>query len=372
MTTNNPTLKNILITFLFKEGAGPVFTFEMAKGLAANRCNVYVILSSKISNRDKWEKQSSFKNVHFIETGNKKNALQATAYFFFIEQFKLKKQFKDIHFDYCISTFYHPWATTLLNCFSGKKVVICHDPIYHSGVKWIERFMTTKYIKMADDIIVLTKSFIPIVEQRFNFSSKNIHYMPHGRMTEYKKQDKNFILLNNDMGNNINFLFFGRIERYKGLHILAKAYKQLSNIYNHIELTVAGSGDFNEYSDEFKNLHNTQVINSYIPDDNIHSYFSKPNTVLVLPYLDASQSGVIPIALEYGIPIIASDTGGLKEQLNDGKIGFFCYPNNVDSLKERMQFIVEHPEIIKKEKCKIKAYLEELNWDVITRSLLSI
>lgn len=370
MIVNKSEIKNILITFLFKEGAGPVFTFEMAKGLAANGCNVYVILSSKISNRDKWEKELSLKEVHFIETGNKRTALQATAYFLFIEQFRLKKQFKDIHFDYCISTFYHPWATTLLNCFSGKKVVICHDPIHHSGVKWIERIMTTKYIKMADDIIVLTKSFIPIVEQRFNFSSKNIHYMPHGRMTEYKKQDS--VLQNQDTDNNINFLFFGRIERYKGLHILAEAYKQLSTIYSQIELTVAGSGDFNEYADEFKSLHNTQITNCYIPDDKVHSYFSKPNTVLVLPYLDASQSGVIPIALEYGIPIIASDTGGLKEQLNDGEIGFFCYPNNVNSLKQRMQFIVEHPDVIEKEKCKIQTYLEQLNWNVITRTLLSI
>ena len=42
--------KNILITFLFKEGAGPVFTLEMARGFAQNGCNVYVIISSKIAN----------------------------------------------------------------------------------------------------------------------------------------------------------------------------------------------------------------------------------------------------------------------------------------------------------------------------------
>lgn len=373
MIINKCEVKNILITFLFKEGAGPVFTLEMAKGFAANGCNVYVILSSKISNRDKWEKEFSLKKVHFIETGNKRNALQATAYFLFIEQFRLKKQFKDIHFDYCISTFYHPWATTLLNCFSGKKVVICHDPIHHSGVKFIERFMTTKYIKCADDIIVLTKSFIPIVEKRFKFNKKNIHYIPHGRMSEYKNIAQSLAVKHSFCKEKkISFLFFGRIEKYKGLHILAQAYGLLSQQYDNIELRVVGSGNFDEYINDFNNLRNITIINKYIPDNQIYSFFIKPNTVLVLPYLDASQSGVIPVALEFGIPIIASDTGGLKEQLFNGEIGYFCKPNDVYSLKEKMEFIIKNPDVISKEKSKIDINLESLNWDKITLPLLSI
>lgn len=365
--------RNILITFLFKEGAGPVFTLEMAKGLAENGCNVYAILSSKISNRDVWEKEPSLKKIHFIETGTRETAIKATLRFFLRDQFKLRKLYGNIKFDYVISTFYHPWATTLLKCFTGKKIIICHDPIHHSGVKLIERIMTTIYIKKADDIIVLTKSFIPIVKKRFNFSTTNIHYMPHGRMTQYKKQAIMYTQnTENKNDTNIKFLFFGRIEKYKGLHILAQAYKQLSNSYNHIELIVAGSGDFKEYEDEFKNLPNTKVFNNYIPDDQIQSYFNKPNTILVLPYLDASQSGVIPIALEYGIPIIASDTGGLKEQLNNGEIGFFCIPNDIQSLKEQMKYLIDNPSAIKKEKNKINEYLTKLNWDVITRPLLSI
>ena len=47
--------KKILITFLFKEGAGPIFTLEMARGLAKNNCEVHALLSSKIANRRDWE-----------------------------------------------------------------------------------------------------------------------------------------------------------------------------------------------------------------------------------------------------------------------------------------------------------------------------
>lgn len=366
-------MKNVLIFFLYKEGAGPIFTLEMAKGLAANGCNVYVILSNKISNRDTWEKEKCFKYIQFIETGNKKTAIQATFNFFVKDQYIIRKRFNHINFDYCISTFYHPWAPTLLNCFSGKKVVICHDPIHHSGVKFLERFMTTKYIKCADDIIVLTKSFIPIVEKRFKFDKKNIHYIPHGRMSEYKNIAQSLAIKHSFCKEKkISFLFFGRIEKYKGLHILAQAYRLLCEQYNNIELFVVGSGSFDEYTNDFNNLKNTTVINKYIPDNQIYSFFTKPNTILVLPYLDASQSGVIPVALEFGIPIIASDTGGLKEQLFNGDIGYFCKPNDVYSLKEKMEFIIQNPDIISKEKNKIDSNLEKLNWDKITLPLLSI
>ncbi len=49
--------KKILITFLFKEGAGPVFTLEMSRGLAQNGCEIHALLSSKISNRKDWENE---------------------------------------------------------------------------------------------------------------------------------------------------------------------------------------------------------------------------------------------------------------------------------------------------------------------------
>ena len=113
-------MKNILITFLYKEGAGPIFTFEMAKGLAINECNVYAVVSSKISNRKDWESEELFKKVFFIETGSRKNAITATSNWFISDRHKLTHSLKDIHFDMVISTFYHPWAISVLNCTRCK------------------------------------------------------------------------------------------------------------------------------------------------------------------------------------------------------------------------------------------------------------
>lgn len=361
--------KKILITFLFKEGAGPVFTLEMARGLAQNGCEIHALLSSKISNKKDWENEKSFKSIIFIETGTRETAIQATLSFFFRKRDVLKRKFQNLIFDYAISTFYHPWNTAIFKCFKiTKKIVICHDPIHHSGVGLLEKWMTSHYIKAADDVIVLTKSFIPIVEKRFGYNKEHIHYMPHGRMSMYKQQSTT-IQVNTE---NINFLFFGRIEDYKGLHVLAEAYKKLIQSYSNISFTVAGSGDFSKYQSLFKELKQVNIINRYIADNEIDDYFSIPNTVLVLPYLDASQSGVIPIALEYGLPIIASDSGGLKEQMDNGNFGLFCRPGSVDSLIKQMEYILKHPDFYTTERAKVSTYLQNLNWDVVTQKIIRI
>lgn len=177
--------KKFLITFLFKEGAGPIFTLEMAKGLASNGCQVYAVVSSKISNRLDWENCSALKEVYFLETGSKSNQLRATISFLFHDRNRIAKHFKKIRFDYVISTFYHPWTSTLMKCFKGRKLVICHDPIHHSGVGKMEEVLTTHYIKSADQVLVLTQSFVPLVEKRFGYAKENILYMPHGRMSSY-------------------------------------------------------------------------------------------------------------------------------------------------------------------------------------------
>lgn len=361
--------KKILITFLFKEGAGPVFTLEMARGLAQNNCEVHALLSSKISNRKDWEKERNLKSVSFIETGTRKTAIQATCDFFLKKRFAIRQRFKQICFDYAISTFYHPWASTVLKCFNvDKKVIICHDPIFHSGVGLFEKWMTTRYIKTADDIVVLTRSFIPIVEKKYGYSENHIHYMPHGRMSLYK-QKGNRLTGVNDV---VNFLFFGRIGEYKGLNVLAEAYGRICQSYSNVTLTVAGSGDFGKYKSLFANVENIRIENRYIDDDEIDSFFSVPNTVVVLPYLDASQSGVIPIALEYQTPIIASDTGGLKEQLNDGRIGLFCKAGDVNSLVIQMAYILNNPNHFEMERKKMKEYLQCLDWSVVTKNIIQI
>ena len=103
----------------------------------------------------------------------------------------------------------------------------------------------------------------------------------------------------------------------------------------------------------------------------IHILFSGPNIIAIIPYLDATQSGVIPIAYEYETPIIASNTGGLKEQLDNGKIGLLFEAGNAAELAQKMEYIMDNKDEFNRQAELIRTFRESLNWDALAKKLLN-
>jgi glycosyltransferase involved in cell wall biosynthesis len=111
-------------------------------------------------------------------------------------------------------------------------------------------------------------------------------------------------------------LFFGFIRKYKGLDILIEAMEHLPDDYL---LLIAGEsyGSFDEYMDLIrrKNLFSkVKMFVRYIADSEVTNFFSAAD-VCVLPYKSATQSGIVGISYYYGVPLIATDVGGLKEMI---------------------------------------------------------
>ena len=363
-------MKKILVNYIGKSGGGPAFALEFAKGLAINGCEVYAVMSEFVDNRELWNRCELIKDVYYVKTNEfrgKKYYVKAQLDFILKGRRKLKQYFKDIEFDYVITTMQHLWSLDVSRLVNAKKIVwICHDPIPHSGSGKMDTYLGNEFAKIADETIVLTKSFIPVVSQRWGISEKHIHFMPHGRQKMYKQYE-----MEKSANSNINFLFFGYLREYKGLRILARAFKVIHQKYKNITLTIAGSGDFSPYESEFKGIEDVFVNNRYIADDEVEEFFAKDNLVVVMPYLDATQSGVSLMAMEFGAVIIASNTGGLKEQLNDGKIGLYCEPGDVDSLVDQMEKVITTSEIFATENEKMKKYLDNLEWDKVTKKMLN-
>jgi glycosyltransferase involved in cell wall biosynthesis len=69
----------------------------------------------------------------------------------------------------------------------------------------------------------------------------------------------------------------------------------------------------------------------FIADDEIELYFAAAD-VLVLPYTDIFQSGILFLGYGFGIPVIASDVGSLRQDVIDGKTGFVCAPRDAAAL----------------------------------------
>lgn len=366
--------KTILINYMGRTNSGPLIALEIAKGLVKLGYNVDAVISKHVSNYNEWGKVGINKIYEVDTYQSSRELLTKSVKFCMIEYRKLKNFFINDQIDVVIKPMFHPWADLVCSLFRNAKIITyCHDPVMHSGVGKLNRVLYKKQIQHSDDVVVLTRSFIPIVVENYGINKKNVHFSPHGKLGTYREKqtvvcsDKAFQYDTLKM----NFMFFGRIQEYKGLHVLAKAYEIVKKQYNNVTLTVIGSGDFSEYAEEYAALKDVTVVNRYIGDEEVGWCFIGKNLVTILPYTDATQSGVVPIAMEYGIPIIASNTGGLMEQLYDGEIGIFCPPSNAQALADQMiRFIVE-PRIYTQQQKLMQTKMKELEWDVILANLMA-
>lgn len=358
-------MSNILIQCLGKKDAAPALAICMAKGFAADSRNkVYCLLSDQISNKCEWIADDRL-DVCFIKTGNKRNFIRSSIGLLFNTRRKLKKYYKNIPFVLSIQPFVHPWGGIINSTIQVKhKMGICHDPNPHTGETCINKLFSYLGYRSTNELIVLTKKYMELVKDKFK---KPVFYMKLGLFSNYRMDDVHAVSVNEKEGN-INFLFFGRIEKYKGIDILLEAYAKICN--ESTTLTIAGDGDFSEYKDITENCSNMKLYNRYIQDEEVGQLFSTKNTVLVVPYIDATQSGVIPIAVDYLVPIIASDTGGLREQLDDGRIGLFVKPRDVEQLSEIMKTFVTDPSMMCLQKKNMEKYKPQLEWKNITKKLL--
>ncbi|HXC35986.1 MAG TPA: glycosyltransferase, partial [Candidatus Acidoferrales bacterium] len=82
----------------------------------------------------------------------------------------------------------------------------------------------------------------------------------------------------------------------------------------------------------------SQIIKriEFIPDDETERYF-KAADVLVLPYTHIFQSGVLFLGYSFGLPVIATDVGSLKDEIVEGRTGFVCRPKDPMALAKAIQ-----------------------------------
>jgi len=130
-------------------------------------------------------------------------------------------------------------------------------------------------------------------------------------------------------------LFFGFIRTYKGLDNLIRAFNLLDESY---QLIIAGEtyGSFEKYAnliEENKFKSNIKVYNDYIPDNAVANFFSASD-VCILPYRSATQSGITSISYNFDVPVIATNTGGLAEFIENGSTGLIIADSNPETIAD--------------------------------------
>lgn len=145
-------------------------------------------------------------------------------------------------------------------------------------------------------------------------------------------------------------LFFGNIAPYKGVEYAVQAMSRLVRTYPDAQLVIAGSPKADDsywptVVQMIKDLgleRNVVQAIAFIPDGEVETFF-KAADVLVLPYTHVFQSGVLFLGYHFGLPAIATNVGGLKDDVIDGVTGFTCDASDVEQLAATFEKFFRSP-----------------------------
>lgn len=350
----------IALIYLGRRGAGRWISLELARQLQKKN-PVLVVTSHYMEDPSEWETLESERLV----TPTFQNAMQA--FLSLILPFRinqLAKKIRRFQPDVLLFPMFHLWNAFIQRMLPNvPSVVFVHDPQPHPDLMgWFYAKLEQSTIKQAERCIILSENLRNGMIER-GADVQNIDIVPLGLFRTSLSQK--LIQSNKEFP---TLLFFGRIVPYKGLEILFQVYADVRRTHK-ARLLVAGEGDLVPYQSLFKDLPDVDVVNHWVPEDEITKLFANSDLV-ILPYTSASQSGVIPMAASFGLPVIATRVGGIPEQIMDGESGWLVEPNSKDALATAIREALDNPELARQRGEALQMrYENEFNWEKIAHQV---
>jgi len=348
----------VTLIYLGRRGAGNRISLELAQHLA-QMAEVNAAISTFSEVNSDWVRSG----VEILPTATYENWRQALASLVIPSKtMDLVRNLQKFSPDVLLFPMFHPWNAILQRRLAGvPSVVFVHDPRPHPDITgWIYSQFEQPSIRRATRVIVMSQALIPFLEKR-GVQRKRVDSIPLGLLSSpsEKEPDKTF-------GETPVILFFGRIAPYKGINILLQAVARVSQS-RPVHLLLAGEGNLKPFQSYLRAIPRIDILNHWIGENELPGLLSRAN-LLVLPYTSASQSGVIPIAAGFSLPVIATRTGGIPEQIIDDESGWLVQPGSVQALAEKILYALDHPEECRRVGRRLfEIYVQERNWNKITR-----
>jgi glycosyltransferase involved in cell wall biosynthesis len=192
--------------------------------------------------------------------------------------------------------------------------------------------------RRADELITHAEELKSVLVDDIDLPAARISVIPHVAISSYGPDETV-----EEKGKRL--LFFGRIWEYKGLEYLIRAEPLISARVPDVEIVIAGRGeDFEKYRRMMVNPSRFVIDNELIPEERVAQHFGE-SSVVVLPYIDASQSGVVPIAYSFNRPVVASAVGGLPSVVEDGVTGLLVPPRDEKALAEALVTLLQDDDL---------------------------
>ena len=337
------------------------YVYGLAKALASSGVGVEVIGSDEIDCPDFHETP----RLNFLNLGGKqpktdslaRKSVRAIRYYARLIRyaaltkrtlFHILWNYKFEYFDRTVLMMYYKLL--------GKKIILTAHNVNadsrDSNDSWFNRVTLKFQYRLSDHIFVHTQKMKNELCQNFQVVKEAVTVIRHPINTAVPVTDlapaeaKRRLGL---AGDEKTILFFGNIGPYKGLDYLIAAFQMIAARNAGHRLIIAGKprGGSEKYVSDIRAATSRDVDLGriiqrieHVPDQDIEIYF-KAADVLVLPYTYIFQSGVLFLGYSFGLPVIATDVGSLREDVIEGKTGFLCRPSDSADLARAIEAYFE-------------------------------
>lgn len=354
------------LIYLGRRGAGPTFCMDVARSLLLHM-DVQVFLSASVENRAAWN-ASGVMTQFFSVFNDGLDAASATLSGRRLATISTAVQAYGP--DVLIFPMFHPWNPLLQQRLADiPALVFVHDPQPHPGPSnQILRLWEDRSLAQADRLLIFSQRLLGAIQER-GFDPQRTAVVPLPIHIDAEP-------VHSDPPPNpfqpVDFLFIGRITAYKGLDILLEAFRTLQLSQPEASLRIAGSGSLAPFQRSLQALQHVDVVNTWIADADILVYV-RAARVVVLPYTSATQSGIIPLAASAAVPVIATQTGGLPEQIQAGVSGLLVPPGDSAALAVALQDLYGDPQRCQRLGLALQAdFRNNKSWEHVAQTLVQL
>ena len=227
----------------------------------------------------------------------------------------------------------------LVKTFTPIKVLyICHNIMPHDGGGILDRSLARFVLRHGDHFIVHSEKDLERLQSLLPGASVRKAFIPP--CSVFNTVSLSSEEAKRDLGlRGRTILFFGFVRPYKGLEVVLRA---LPDVVERVGAHLLVVGEFwtdeSVYTALIRDLGlegHVTIVNRYVPNEKVGLYFAASD-VVVLPYVEATQSAVVPIAYSFHKPVITTDVGGLAEVVRDGVTGLIVPPRDSVALAKAM------------------------------------
>jgi glycosyltransferase involved in cell wall biosynthesis len=232
--------------------------------------------------------------------------------------------------------------SAILAATGCRILYVVHDAVPHPGDyhPWLQRLTQRGLIACSRQLVFLSAHVGENIRGSLPARHRKNMAVLHLARQVWTSQPLPRSLRGNEP---VRLLFLGRLLKYKGLDILAEALDQLQH-RDDWRLTIAGNGDerafvLREFS-RFRQVDLSRI--AWLLEAEVDTLIAT-HDIIICPYTEASQSGVLPEAFSLGIPAIVTPVGALPEQIGFGKAGWLAETATPADLAAAMRAALDNP-----------------------------